>query len=320
MSTKSALLETLAPFGVSASTLDYLDDQDIPKNASERRQRVLDTINRTYLPRRIELVCGDARLGLLVSECQVVGVSEIKVPSISDNLTKVLVSAKIWKKPPPSLRKDLLKIFKKGLIEFVKVPGALKIDPQIVDDTRALPKGGFTLIELGYKRPEAEILHVDTSVNARPKSDTADDNDHAGDEPAAKAAPVETSPYGGVEKLEIRKGGLAEQYFESTAALSGSAFLLNGKGEVAAARNKNNADFPEESGTKVIAGFQNWATLLSNELPGPHQIIVRSYRDEGDCYSVLWDGEAMSINSFKDEEISRVINSWLIARRDQVKV
>ena len=316
MSTKSALLETLAPFGASASNLGYFDDQDIPKNGTERLQKVLDTINRTYLPRRIELSCGDARLGLLVRECQVVGVSEIKVPSISEKLSKVLTAGKIWKKPPPTLRKDLLKIFKKGLIEFVKTPGKLHIDPQIVDDPSSLPAGGFTLIELGYKRPEAEVISVNTTANTKLESKKTAPAPKA-EEPAA---PVETSPYGGAEKLEIRKGGLAEQYFESTAALSGSAFLLNGKGEVAASRKKNDAEFPEDKGAKVIAGFQNWATLLSNELPGPHQIIVRSYEDEGDCYSVLWDGEAMSINSFKDEEISRVINSWLIARRDQVKV
>ena len=317
MSTKSALLETLAPFSASASNLGHLDDQGIPKNGAERLREVFGTINRTYLPRQIILSCGDARLGLLVRECQVVGVSEINVPAISVKLAKVLLTRKIWKKPPPSLRKDLLKIFKKGLIEFVKTPGKLQIDPQIVDDATTFPAGGFTLIELGYKRPEEDVLPAKPSVTAQAKSKKVTPEAEA-EKPEAQS--VGNSPYGGAEKLEIRKGGLAEQYFESTAALSGSAFLLNGKGEVAASRKNSDVEFPEKKGAKVVAGFQNWATLLSNELPGPHQIIVRSYDEAGDSYSVLWDGEAMSINSFKDEEINRVINSWLIARRDQVKV
>lgn len=306
MSTKSALLETLAPFGASASEPGFLEDLDVPRSAAARRQRILDTVNRTYLPRRIEIVNGDAKLDLLVQECQIVGVSRIEVPAISEKLVKVLTAAKIWRKPPASVRKNLLMILKKAIVEFVKVKGPFAINPEIIDDPDALPATGFTLIELGYVKPEAQIIPV---KQAKKKAEPVKE----------EAKPAEPSPYGGAEKLEIRKGGLAEQYFESTSALSGSAFLLNGKGEVAAARKKTEAEFPEESGQQIVAGFQNWATLLANELPGPHQIIVRSYEDEGDCYSVLWDGEAMSINSFKDDEIGRVVNSWLIAKRDQEK-
>ncbi len=307
MSTKSALLETLAPFGASVSEPGFLQDLDIPRSAAERRQRILDTVNRTYLPRRIEVRNGEARLDLLVQECQIVGVTRIEVPSISEKLVRVLTAKKIWRKPPTSVRKNLLTILKKAIVEFVKVRGDFSIDPEIIDDPESLPATGFTLIELGYVKREAEVIPVSQAKKKAAKAETA------------KTPPADPSPYGGAEKLEIRKGGLAEQYFESTSALSGSAFLLNGKGEVAAARKKSKAEFPETAGQKIVAGFQNWAALLSSELPGPHQIIVRSYAEEGDCYSVLWDGEAMSINSFKDDEIGRVVNSWLIAKREQEK-